>query len=139
MVAILPAVNVIDGSSSNVTLLTAAPTTAAAVATTSVVIASSGAATDQFFCAGNAKVTDLLKKDAEIIALSLKSSHAKYDVSAFKYEITSQSGDSAVVKATGNFTLVTDKGTTMTGDFETTTLQMKYENGWKVCGLSTKP
>jgi hypothetical protein len=76
---------------------------------------------------------DDFKKGMDTIKSSLTASGATIDVSGLKFETANQSGDSADVKVSGKMKL-TASGTSMDQDFPATTIKMKNEGGWKVCG-----
>lgn len=84
-------------------------------------------------CTTNQAMTDAIKQGMETLKTTLTAAGGEIDVSGLTYAKTSESGDTAVVTVAGKMK-VSVSGVSQEVDFPESPVQMKNENGWKVCG-----
>jgi hypothetical protein len=76
---------------------------------------------------------DAFKQGMDSMKTTLTASGATIDIAGLKFEAANQSGDSADVKVSGKMK-ITVSGASTEQDFPPSTIKMKNEGGWKVCG-----
>lgn len=84
-------------------------------------------------CESNADVAEQTRAGMAAITAAFAANNASVDASGLTYETISEEGDTAQVTVGGNLE-VTVAGTAQTIPFTETTITVRNEDGWKICG-----